>query len=446
MSLKLLLNLMITALMAVLLVIGVALTIHNSQENIRAELESTSALALHLIDKELLYFADEIAEQKLKTPFSLSSLGQIRHLRVEYYDARGNLRDSNQTEFQAALQNPPPPWFIYLMNVFSSDIEPRKRVIHANNKLVGEVVITPDPTYEITEVWEDSLGMLKLVGIFFVAVNVMVFWAVGKALRPVDQILDAINQVEQGNLDARMPPFRLPELSQISVKFNHMAATLQTSITRNHKLSQQLLNLQEEERKSLSRDLHDEIGQSLTAIHADATAIVNASLQDTPVNQSAKAIVAVARQVIGIVRHIVEQLRPETLDKLGLEIALEELVSGWQQRYKMQTCDLRIASDLAGVPETVSIIAYRVVQECLTNIARHANAKCVTVDVWTEPGELAIVVQDDGCGFNPRQASGFGLIGMRERVTGAGGELEIDSNLAKGTTVMVRLPLQGAFA
>lgn len=446
MSLKLLLNLMITALMAVLLVIGVALTIHNSQENIRAELESTSALALHLIDKELLYFADEIAEQKLKTPFSLNSLGQIRHLRVEYYDARGNLRDSNQTEFQAALKNPPPPWFIYLMNLFSSDIEPRKRVIHANNKLIGQVVITPDPTYEITEVWEDSLGMLKLVGIFFVAVNVMVFWAVGKALRPVDQILDAINQVEQGNLDARMPPFRLPELSQISDKFNHMAATLQTSITRNHKLSQQLLNLQEEERKSLSRDLHDEIGQSLTAIHADATAIVNASAQDTPVNQSAKAIVAVARQVIGIVRHIVEQLRPETLDKLGLEIALEELVSGWQQRYKMQTCDLQIASDLAGMPEAVSIIAYRVVQECLTNIARHANAKCVTVDVWTEPGELAIVVQDDGCGFNPGQATGFGLIGMRERVTGAGGELEIDSNLAKGTTVMVRLPLQGAFA
>ena len=446
MSLKLLLNLMITALMAVLLVIGVGLTIHNSQENIRAELESTSALALHLIDKELLYFADEIAEQKLKTPFSLNSLGQIRHLRVEYYDASGNLRDSNQTEFQAAIHYPPPPWFVYLMNVFSNDIEPRKRVIHANGRLIGEVVITPDPTYEITEVWEDSLGMLKLAGIFFVAVNVMVFWAVGKALKPVDQILEAINQVEQGNLDARMPPFRLPELSQISVKFNHMAATLQKSITRNHKLSQQLLNLQEEERKSLSRDLHDEIGQSLTAIHADATAIVNASAQDTPVNQSASAIVTVARQVITIVRHIVEQLRPETLDKLGLKVALEELVSTWQQRYKMQTCDLQIASDLAGVPEAAAIIAYRVVQECLTNIARHANAKCVTVDVWIESGELAIVVQDDGCGFNPGQATGFGLIGMRERVTGAGGELEIDSNLAKGTTVMVRLPLHGVLA
>jgi two-component system sensor histidine kinase UhpB len=444
MSLKLLLNLMITALMAVLLVIGIALTIHNSQENIRAELESTSALALHLIDKELLYFADNIVDEGIKTPFSLNSLGDIRHLRVEYFDAKGKLRDSNQAEFLDTIHRPPPDWFIYLMNAFSKDIEPRKRVIHAHNQLVGEVVITPDPTYEITEVWEDSLGMLKLVGIFFVSVNIMVFWAVSKALKPVDQMLEAINQLEQGNLDARMPPFRLPELTQISVKFNNMAATLQQSITRNHKLSQQLLQLQEDERKSLSRDLHDEIGQSLTAIHADATAIANISEKDTPINQSAKAIVAVARQVIGIVRNIVEQLRPETLDKLGLQIALEELVSTWQQRYKLEACELQISSDLSVLSEELSIVVYRAVQECLTNIAKHANAQHVAINLWIENNELAIVVQDDGRGFNPMLSKGFGLVGMKERITGVGGELEIDSNLAKGTTIMARLPLSGA--
>lgn len=443
MSLKLLLNLMITALMAVLLLIGVGLTIHNSQENIRAELESTAALALHLIDKELLYFADNIVEEGIKTPFSLSSLGDIRHLRIEYFDATGKLKDSNQSDVPAAIQHPPPEWFIYLMNAFSKDIEPRKRVIHANNQLVGEIVITPDPTYEISEVWEDSLGMLKLVGIFFVSVNIMVFWAVSKALKPVDQMLEAINQLEQGNLDARMPPFRLPELTQISVKFNHMAATLQQSITRNHKLSQQLLQLQEDERKSLSRDLHDEIGQSLTAIHADATAIANVSEKNTPINQSAEAIVTVARQVISIVRNIVEQLRPETLDKLGLKIALEELVSTWQQRYKMQSCELQISSDLTTISEELSIVVYRAVQECLTNIAKHAHAQHVAVNLWIENNELAIVVQDDGRGFNSRLTTGFGLIGMRERITGTGGELEIDSNLAKGTTIMARLPLTG---
>jgi two-component system, NarL family, sensor histidine kinase UhpB len=443
MSLKLLLNLMITALMATLLLIGAALTIHKSQEDIRAELESTAALALHLIDKELLYFADDIVDEGIKTPFSLASLGDIRHLRVEYFDAYGKLRDSNQAEFPQTIQHPPPAWFVHLMSAFSKEIEPRKRIIHANNQLVGEVVITPDPSYEISEVWGDSLGVLKLVGIFFVSVNILVFWAVSKALKPVDQMLEAINQLEQGNLDARMPPFRLPELTQISVKFNHMAATLQQSITRNHKLSQQLLQLQEEERKSLSRDLHDEIGQSLTAIHADATAISNISEKDTPINQSAEAIVIVARQVINIVRNIVEQLRPETLDKLGLEVALEELVSVWQQRYKMQACELQISSDLSALPEALSIVVYRAVQECLTNIAKHAHAQHVAINLWIENDELAIVIQDDGRGFNPMESRGFGLIGMKERITGVGGELEIDSNLAKGTTIMVRLPLPG---
>lgn len=443
MSLKLLLNLMITALMAVLLLIGVGLTIHNSQENIRAELESTSALALHLIDKELLYFADNILDEGIKTPFSLNSLGDIRHLRVEYFDEHGALRDSNQAGLPETVRGPPPEWFVYLMNAFSKDIEPRRRVIHVGDQLIGEVVITPDPTYEISEVWDDSLGVLMLVGIFFISVNIMVFWAVSKALKPVDQILEAINQLERGNLDARMPPFRLPELTQISVKFNHMAATLQQSINRNHKLSQQLLQLQEDERKRLSQDLHDEIGQSLTAIQADASVILNLSEKETATYQSAEAIVAVARQVIGIIRNIVEQLRPETLDKLGLKVALEELVLVWKQRYKPEVCDLQIASDLSVLSEELSIVAYRAVQECLTNVAKHAHAKRVVINLWIENNELAIVVQDDGRGFNPLLSKGFGLVGMKERVTGVGGELEIDSNLAKGTTIMARLPLKG---
>jgi len=110
-----------------------------------------------------------------------------------------------------------------------------------------------------------------------VSVNLVISWAVAQALKPTENILFALNELEKGNLETRLPAFDLPELARIGRKFNHMIETLQQSITRNHKLTQQLITLQEEERKSLARDLHDEFGQCLTAIHTDASVILKVS-------------------------------------------------------------------------------------------------------------------------------------------------------------------------
>jgi len=441
MSLKLFLNAMITALMFALLLLGGALTIINSQENIRAELESTAALTLHLIDKELIYFADVAGGNKRATPFSLNSLGHVRHLKVEYYDNAGNLRDSNKVEFPPPQTHPAPRWFASLLTMVSKDIQPKRRSIYSNEEQIGEIVVTPDPSYEISEVWNDSLGLLSLTAIFFVSVNIMVYWAVSKALRPVDRILEAINELERGNLHARLPAFKLPELRRIGEKFNNMANTLQQSIQRNQSLTQKLMQLQEEERRSLSQDLHDEIGQSLTAIYAEASVIANSSKTGDPAGISAKAIVDISRQVIAMVRNMLEKLRPETLDKLGLKSALQELITDWQQRYRLKVCELDIAGNLIDIGEQQAIAIYRVVQECLTNIARHAQANLVTIRLWVEDQQLVLIVEDDGVGFDTMYAKGFGLIGMRERVLGLGGDFELNSELGRGTSVVARLHL-----
>ena len=441
MSLKLLLNTMITALLLFMLLVGSLLTLRSAQSDIRAELESTAGLALHLIDKELLYLADEKGIPHDKTPFSLDSLGHVRHLRIEYFDTDGRLRDTNQLAFNLPAVRPPPTWFIRLVALVSTEVPPKRRRIVSNDDYLGEVVITPDPSYEIAEIWHDSLEMLVLVASFFIAVNLLVYWAVDRALRPVSKILEAINEFERGNLSARLPQLRLPELSRISEKFNGMAETLQKSITRNHKLSQQLMRLQEDERKSLARELHDEIGQSLAAIHTDAAAIANCTQKCTPAHDSAQAIIDVSRQLMGMVRNMLEKLRPETLDNLGLKVALEELAAKWRQRHPGIVYELHIGDDLQ-VTEPLRIVAYRIVQESLTNISRHANASFVSISVWIESGILAIVVEDDGCGFIASSASGFGLVGMRERVEGMNGELEIHSALGKGSSIMARLPLK----
>jgi two-component system sensor histidine kinase UhpB len=283
--------------------------------------------------------------------------------------------------------------------------------------------------------------------VFFVSVNILVFWAVGRALKPVGQILEALNELEKGNLDARLPAFELKELSSISQKFNGMAETLQTSITRNHRLSQQLIYLQEEERKSLARDLHDELGQCLTAIMADGTALLRLSESKLPEGRaSAEAIVSVTQYVMGLLRAMLQRLRPDVLDGLGLLPAIEELVSNWRQRNAGVTLATNYSGDLDNLSDALRITAYRVVQECLTNISRHASAHKVILQVVCKAEAtgtaLTIGVEDDGKGFDPERSEGFGLSGMRERVQGLGGTFELKSTIGSGTRIAVRIPVQ----
>jgi two-component system sensor histidine kinase UhpB len=286
------------------------------------------------------------------------------------------------------------------------------------------------------------LGILVLVSIFFVVVNAMIYWAVGRALRPVNRVLVALSELEQGNLDSRLPSFTLPELTDISRKFNAMAETLQNSIKNNHQLTQQMISLQEDERKSLARDLHDEVGQHLTAIHIDASTILHAKTIDDA-RESAKAIDVVARQMMNIVHGMLQRLRPGSLDELGLKAALQDLIDTWLQRNRSVTVDVSLLGDFVGVDETVAIAIYRIVQECLTNIARHSDANKIIVTLHRKSDELILSVEDNGKGFDPRLvSSGFGVAGMRERVQGLGGHFELNSRVGFGVQIQASLPFK----
>lgn len=451
MNLKLRLNLIITLLLAVVMAIGAVFMVHNAREDVRAEVESTTVLALHLLDAEISQYSYDYqwlnggnqqwlnrGTQAPDSVFRLKSLDNVRHLRVEFFDASGHLRESNHIS-QPQQEHQPPAWFLGIMNVVSSSMQPTHKPIVVNNRKLGELVITPDPSYEIAEIWNDILSLLLLVAVFFVVVNAMVYWAVGRALRPVDRILVALTQLEHGQWGARLPSFTLPELSSISIKFNAMANTLQTSVNNNHKLTQQLITLQEEERKTLARDLHDEIGQHLTAIHVDASAVLKAKSIDEA-RASAVAIGEVSRQMMDIVHDLLQRLRPVVLEELGLEAALRELADSWQQRNSVKT-SLSIQGHLHGLEDTLLITVYRMVQECLTNVTRHARASQVAITLDCQLHALLLSVVDDGQGFSPGKSSGFGLAGMRERVEALGGKFELRAAPGRGVSVQVYLPV-----
>jgi two-component system sensor histidine kinase UhpB len=438
MSLKVRLNLVITLVLALIFVASSVVLVREARRDVQAEIESTANLAMHFLDAEL----QRAALSGTTAPqFDLGRLGRVRHLSIELYDLEGRVLESNHLDGAPAATNAP-HWFANLVGALSRDVATIRRTVRVEDETVGTLVVKPDPSFEVDEVWTDATSLIQLALAIFVVTNALVYWLVGKALQPVSKILGALTELEQGNLATRMPPFALPEFARIASAFNRMMDNLEASVTRNRLLAQQLIRVQEEERRSLARELHDELGQCLTAILADGAAILNAAKAGRPTpRESAEAIVEVTRHIVDLVRGMLQRLHAETLDSLGLEEALHELVEAWRQRNPGTECELTIGGSLDEIGETLKIAVYRVAQEALTNVARHARARHVQVRVHRGTA-LTLELQDDGIGMDcDASGGGFGIPGMRERVESLGGAMQVTSGRGCGVTLTVELPL-----
>jgi len=221
-------------------------------------------------------------------------------------------------------------------------------------------------------------------------------------------------------------------------------------LVENRYLARRLVTVQEEERRHLARELHDELGQSLTAIRADAQLISVLAKDCCPeACASADAISEVSVQAYDSARLIMQRLRPPMLDRLGLVSTLQESVEHWQRRNPKLQWELIIDESVGGLSDEINITAYRIIQEAVTNVIKHSCANKVELvlsNAKTPSGAsmLEIRIRDDGRGTNPdRPHLGLGLIGMRERVLGQGGQFEIRSQAGQGTEICAWLPKQG---
>ncbi len=209
-------------------------------------------------------------------------------------------------------------------------------------------------------------------------------------------------------------------------------------------LSKRLVNTEERERRAISRELHDEVGQSLSAL---LMGVENLAMSDkqSVFREGLQNVKTLAENCVNEVRNIALLLRPSMLDDLGLVAALE-----WQAREVSKRTGMFVETVEENVsdrlPEEHTTCVYRIVQEALNNCSKHAYAKNVRVVVRQQPGHLHLSIEDDGKGFDPALARGLGLIGMNERVSQLGGVLKVESNPARGTRLRVDLPLPSASA
>ena len=308
----------------------------------------------------------------------------------------------------------------------------------------------------ILDAWDDFYVFALICGVFLLAANVAVFWFTGRAVAPLEHIAGALSRVERGALDTRLPVLRGREARQIGESFNRMATAVEENVRIREQAERARVQLangrafareiqarMEEERRLLARELHDELGQTVTAIRSIA-----ASIQpDALTADGAKRITMIEELAVRLqegMRDLVPRLRPLALDELGLVEALRDLVEDHRAHHPGLAFELTTSGSLDAVPGELAIALYRVVQESLTNIVKHAQATHCTIALAAYGDSVSLTVEDDGKGSSESdlvKPGRLGTRGMRERIESLGGTLAFAKAAAGGLAVQVQVPL-----
>jgi len=273
------------------------------------------------------------------------------------------------------------------------------------------------------------------------------FWILKAAMKPLESLQRTVEEVYyRGNLQARaMPePMGDPATNRLAEAFNSMLERLETNQSELQRLPARVLRAQEEERRRIARELHDETSQALTSVIVGLKALERAG-RPCEIQELVSDLRATVAETLEAVHRMALELRPSALDELGLFPALRSYVKEYSAKHGIEV-DLQTSGPQGRLPAEVEVAAYRVVQEALTNAAKYSGSPRVAVKLAVEDCTLTAVVRDEGRGFDPASVApsregGLGLFGMRERVALLSGQFEVLSAPGAGTTIAARIPL-----
>ena len=290
------------------------------------------------------------------------------------------------------------------------------------------------------EIRETRLAVGALMLIVLSAALLAVIIISNLMTRPLRRLAGAAQGIAAGDLDQRVPSGRGDEIGLLADAFNDMAARIAERDARLRGLSRRLLSVQEEERIRIAREVHDELGQALTALKID---LQQAGRDHRVTGEPLNAIAQKIDQIVELVRRIASDLRPAILDDLGLAAALEKQLRRVRESTGIQTT--LTAGDEPALDMLSGATLYRIAQEALANVVRHSGASRVDLSLETGDATATLVIRDNGRGMTREQATGpesLGILGIRERAELLGGVVAIESEPGQGTTVSVTLPLK----
>jgi len=460
-SLRQRLILLPTAIVLLLILLAMAVLTHQARQRVEAERDSAGELADHLLRQHLAHFTppslDSVTGSQNMAEL-IQALPTPRHVRLFVLPDQADALSAFRAQAKAGQSGGPPGWFLRLLRP-----RPWEKLypIMAAGQSYGSVLILADPVEEIAELWDEMrliAGLLLTLTLVFIG---LVVWVVARALHPVALLGTGLERLGQGDFAVSLPPFRVAELRPLGEKFNSLAQALRRMSRDNEFLIAKQISLQESERNDLAHELHDELGPSLFGIRAQAACILRRLPGEGPEQEHSQTILTLTDDLQRLNRRILSRLRPTSLE-LGLGAALAQLIEDWRSRAPATTWRLRFSDFETPPDEALALTLYRIVQEALTNAARHSQASAVEVEMESGPAEsfkssgllwnrdpaaplVHLAVRDNGRGRDEDCPPGFGLLGIHHRVQAGGGLIGWSSlqpdDAHPGTALEILLPL-----
>ena len=424
----------ITLVLLFSLAVGSGLTYRHVLAKVRTEMQAALAVG---VDTALNAIGDRAgASDPLRSLRAVvRDFDGDRHVHATLAAADGRLLT------QSRLLKPDdaaPSWFYDLVGA-----APPTRTLALPSALadIGTLTLAADPHNEVAEAWSDMRLTLVIMATFFAAVLALAYATIRAALAPLRDVREALLRIGAGDLSTRIAPGVAHELAPLRDGVNAMAERLAVTVEQNRALAEQIINLQEEERAELARDLHDEVAPFVFAVGADATMIKQYLARDAAaeIGPRADAINDAVRHMQRHLKGVLRRLAPGALLDLGLQGAIDDLIAFWAIRRPTLAFSLTVGGEPLDAP--LDAIAFRIVQESVSNAIRHGAPS--TIDIRVDVGDevATIVVEDDGSGLPAGGRSGFGLAGMRERVRSGGGTITVrNRTTGSGVLVEARLP------
>lgn len=433
-----------------MMMVALSLTLYAAQKDIGREAAASQKIGQLINILSELQSATPLVQQ-VQAIDTLNRSDALRHLHIALFDQAGRRLTQIDTDTE-------PVSMLWLHTMLTRDLALApysQNVLRPDGERVT-IVLEPNPYSESAEALHNALLFLGLYAALAATLIAAMWISVKLAFAPLTDILAALARFEAGDFGARLAQSSTRELNQIVQALNHLATALTEQIAKQRDLLHRLQDVQEDERRKLAHELHDEFGQLLTAMQVDASYLLKKTAGQPELEACATAMYDNSSSILSQLKNLLAQLRPYGLQggeerDIALEQALRDLVRQRQSRGDTELrCTLSVDLASTSVPQRLAVAIYRISQEALTNVMRHAQASHVDIQVSVNAVSqtLKLIVADNGVGLGNQivhsgatDQQGLGLVGIRERILANQGSLQLIRVEPQGLAIEAVFPL-----